>query len=222
MVCLIGYASYANGNYKTSVDFTITDPAFVTPAPTLSPKEDEMSNYWRLQKNIDLSQWSSIKEMVKQEANFLDMDVRASYITASAESRFIANAKNVNGHNNIDSGAMQLNNGGAPVECYMGKTLKLGDGRSVKVTWKNYKTDARLNINMRLRKLKEYLEYCDGDYFGAYAMYNCGESYGKYLKGKRGALEVIKVLRARGNNQGANNIKNNFWVQYNKYINMEV
>lgn len=184
------------------------------------------SKYWQETAFCDLTEWSSIKELVIQEANLIcsetDGDPKDGYIMIAAESRFQAAAKNINGHLNVDSGPAQLNNGGSPLLGSLGKTLTLGNGEKIKVTWKNYKTNPRLNIHIGLRYYYDYLKRCNGDSFAAYAMYNAGESYEKYVKNANGALEVIAIMRARGNNQAANNIKNNFAIQYNKYKNIDL
>jgi hypothetical protein len=82
---------------------------------------------------------------------------------------------------------------------------------------KNYKTDARLNIAIGLRRYKAYLDSC-GDAFGAYAMYNVGPAIEKYVKGKRGAVDVITAVRKAGYSKGANNLKNNFWPKYKRWM----
>ena len=191
----------------------------------LVPDVEVLTIDWKNEPDLDLNRYSSVKNIVEQEAYNIGVELKTSKALISAESRFRHNAVNKNIRKgvikSVDSGPAQLNNGGA-AEKYIGRVFILGDGSKVKATWEEYKTNVRMNIHIGLRLWKDYLERCNGNAFAAYALYNCGEAYEPYVKDLIGADAVENALRnAPGklkNNQGANNINKNFRVQYNKYV----
>lgn len=165
---------------------------------------------------VDISQYSDIYDIVEQEAYYIGLDPVLAKVLIDAESSFRHNAHNTN-RGSYDSGPAQINNRGEPLLFYLGKELTLADGRTVTVNRTNYKTDARLNVAMGLRRYKAYMADVGGDPFAAYAVYNIGGSITKVVKGKKGAVDVITAVRRSGNQQGANNLKNNYWPKYNKW-----
>jgi len=195
-------------------------------ANMLLPDAEILEIDWKNEPDLNLNKFSSVKEIVEQECyNIGEVDIKTTKAFISAESRFQANAinKNIRGGKlkSIDSGPAQLNDGGAAGK-YIGQTFILGDGNRVKATWEGYRTNVRLNIHIGILLWKDYLKRCNGNAFAAYALYNCGEGYERYVKDAVGCEEVEQALRnAPGkmkNVQGANNIKKNFRVQYNKYV----
>ena len=165
---------------------------------------------------LDFRDYSNVYDIVQQEAYFRNLPLLFANVLIDSESSFRANAHNSN-KTTYDSGPAQLNNKGEPFEYYMGKTLELADGRKVKVTRKNYSTDVRLNVAIGLERYKYYLTLVGNDPFAAYAIYNVGPAAERVVKKARGPVNVITALRKSGNSQGADNIKNNYWVKFKKW-----
>lgn len=191
-----------------------------TPAPTISYTPILIEDYPILKyvSDVSFTNYSDVYDIVQQEAyanNILLLDATTLIDTESS----FRNAKNKN-KNSTDFGPAQLNNKGEPLEYFLGKGMVLADGRKEIVSKENYKTDVRLNIAIGLLRFKDYLSRVNGDPFAAYAIYNIGPGAEKYVKGKRGPVEVITAVRNAGqrwSQEGANNIKNNFWVKYEKW-----
>lgn len=179
--------------------------------------------------NIDLQQASEIEEvnlnkisnlydMVEQEANIIGLDPRIAKTLIDTESGFRNFAHNGNRNGSYDSGLAQLNNKGEPLEHYYNKNITLGDGRTVRVNYVNYKKDARLNVAMGLRRYKSYMDEL-GNPFSAYACYNIGPAVKRVLRNHKNSdvATIITAVRKAGYGKGANNLKNNFLVKYKKW-----
>lgn len=186
------------------------------PSEKVETKRLPNSPYWVSIADIDLSQYSNCYDIVEQEANFIGLDIPLAKTLIDTESAFRTNAINRNS-NSYDSGLAQLNNKGEPVLYYMNKEMQLSDGSSIVVNWQNYKTNARLNVAMGLRRYQEYLKQCNNNPFAAYAVYNCGGSVLSTVKNTTSAVGTITALR-KINQQGANNLKNNYCVKFKKWI----
>lgn len=167
---------------------------------------------------VNLNVISNLYDMVEQEANIIGLDPRIAKTVIDTESGFRNFAHNGNRNGSYDSGLAQLNNKGEPLEHYYGKNITLGDGRTVKVNFVNYKKDARLNVAMGLRRYKAYMDEL-GNPFSAYACYNIGPAVKKVLKNHKNSdvATIITAVRKAGYGQGANNLKNNFLVKYKKW-----
>ena len=167
---------------------------------------------------VNLNSISNLYDIVEQEANLIALDPRIAKTLIDTESGFKNFAHNGNTNGSYDSGLAQLNNKGEPLEHYYGKNITLADGRTVKVNYVNYKTDARLNVAMGLRRYKAYMDEL-GNPFSAYACYNIGPAVKRILKNHKNSdvATIITAVRKAGYGQGANNLKNNFLVKYKKW-----
>lgn len=167
---------------------------------------------------VNLNIISNLYDMVEQEANIIGLDPRIAKTVIDTESGFRNFAHNGNRNGSYDSGLAQLNNKGEPLEHYYGKNITLGDGRTVKVNFVNYKKDARLNVAMGLRRYKAYMDEL-GNPFSAYACYNIGPAVKRVLRNHKNSdvATIITAVRKAGYGQGANNLKNNFLVKYKKW-----
>jgi hypothetical protein len=167
---------------------------------------------------VNLNVISNLYDIVEQEANVIGLDPRIAKTVIDTESGFRNFAHNGNRNGSYDSGLAQLNNKGEPLEHYYNKNITLGDGRTVKVNFLNYKKDARLNVAMGLRRYKAYMDEL-GNPFSAYACYNIGPAVKRVLRNHKHSdvATIITAVRKAGYSQGANNLKNNFLVKYKKW-----
>ena len=128
----------------------------------------------------------------------------------------------------MDYGLAQINNQGGEIAKFLGKTIKLPNDTSIKVTEGNFKTNQRINVAIGIRSYKQYVDQCKGNPFAAYAMYNGGTGmYDLFVNcdlKKMDFDDVIWVLehctikRYRdGANKVAKNLKNNFKPSYEKW-----
>ncbi len=169
-------------------------------------------------KEIDLTAISNVYDIVEQECNVIGLDPALGKTLIDTESGFRKFAHNGNTNGSYDSGLAQLNNRGEPLEHYFGKNITLADGTTVRVTRYNYKTNARLNVAMGVRRYKSYLDDL-GNPFSAYACYNIGNAVKRILKNhkKSDVATIITAIRKAGFGRGADNLKNNFLPKFKKW-----
>lgn len=172
-----------------------------------------------------IRQMSAIHRIVIDEAEYIGLDISNACTLIDTESGF-ANISNNNNNSSTDFGPAQINNRGAVLSDFMGKTVTLSNGSKITVDNANYKTNLRLNVHMGIKTFKDYLQLCNNNPYIAYAMYNGGPgmldlfTYDK--DSDAGTVMWIlnncknRNLRA-GAKQVARNLKNNFNIKYNKW-----
>lgn len=213
-----GYADNVNNMLSPRLETEVESKSTTSTTIVNSTENNSIvQNEPILEPIFNFDKYSGVKDIVEQEAYAINLDLVVAMALIDAESSFRANARNNNRNKSFDSGPAQLNNNGEPLLFYLGKTITLADGRTERVNRQNYISDARLNIAIGLKRFKYYLSLVDNDPFGGYAIHNIGMSITKHVRGKNGAVEVITAVRKVGNTQGANNLKNNFCVKYEKW-----